>query len=227
MNQIKNKWTGVVICEGEETIKALAEKNRANLKGAYLKRAYLEGANLKRAYLEDANLERAYLKGAKLERANLKDANLKDANLEGANLKDANLERANLEGAYLKDAKIEFWQFPSIRLLSSINLGSLSDDLTIELFRRDMAAHPKPERFKAWAKDDGPCPYLNEECFWFFDLRKECWKPGKPTMTDCELIFAICKEKGWKISGYKRINNWVAFLVGFAAVALSLPWWLA
>jgi len=83
-----------------------------------------------------------------------------------------------------------------------MELGSLSDDLTTELFRRDMAAHPKPESFKAWAQNASPCPYQQEERFWFFELRKECWKPGKSTMTDVELIFAICKEKGWKIKGY-------------------------
>ena len=157
MTQINHRFSGKIICEGDGTIRKLAEKNKTDLRGAYLGGAYLRGA-----YLGGADLRHADLRGA----------------------------------------EIKFWQFPSIRLLSSMNLGTLSDALTTELFRRDMAAHPKPELFKKWAKGD-ECPYVNEERFWYFDLRKECWKSGKPKMSDVELIFAICKEKKWSINGYK------------------------
>ncbi len=51
MNQIKNKWDGRVICEGEESIKKLAEKSRADLSGANLSWANLSGANLEWAGL--------------------------------------------------------------------------------------------------------------------------------------------------------------------------------
>ena len=123
------------------------------------------------------------------------------ANLWGANLQDANLQDANLQDANLWGAKIEFQLFPSIRLLSSINLGTISDDLTLELMRRDAYAHPHPELFDTWEKG-GSCPYQNEERFWLFNERKGVWRKGKPKMTDRDLILAICKEKGWKIKGY-------------------------
>ena len=65
--QIKNRFTGQVIVEGEyESVKDCLEKNRgADLRGAYLEGAYLERANLRGANLERANLERANLRGAK------------------------------------------------------------------------------------------------------------------------------------------------------------------
>jgi hypothetical protein len=59
MNQIKNRFTGDVICEGEESIKELAVKNKANLYGANLSRANLSGADLSGANLYRANLYRA------------------------------------------------------------------------------------------------------------------------------------------------------------------------
>ena len=151
MAQIKNRWTDKVICEGEQPIKELAGKNRADLSGA---------------------------------------------DLSGANLSGANLYSANLE----------FYQFPSIRLISSINLGSLSDGLTRELMRRDAYAHPKPEKFDEWA-NGGDCPYQNEERCWFFQEKRNLWKRGNPTTKDSDLIFAICKGKGWGIKGYLEIEK--------------------
>ena len=139
---------------------------------------------------------KAKLYGANLYGANLYRANLSEANLSEANLYGANLSRANLYGA-----KIEFQQFPSIRLLSSIPLGELSDQITLELMRRDAYAHPEPDKFNNWAKGS-KCPYQNEERFWHFQEKKELWKAGKPKMRDSDLVLAICKEKGWKIRGY-------------------------
>ena len=113
-------------------------------------------------------------------------------------------KRANLSGANLSGANIKFNKFPSINLLSSINLGTLSNELTTELFRRDVFAHPAinaEKLFINWVQD-GPCPYVNEDRFWLFELRKECYKPGLPTMKDSDLILAICKNKRWKINGY-------------------------
>ena len=161
MAQIKNRWTDKVICEGEQPIKELAGKNRADLSGA---------------------------------------------DLSGANLSGADLYRANLSGADLSGANLEFYQFPSIRLISSINLGSLSDGLTLELMRRDAYAHPKPEKFDEWA-NGGDCPYQNEERCWFFQEKRNLWKRGNPTTKDSDLIFAICKEKGWGIKGYLEIEK--------------------
>jgi hypothetical protein len=195
--EIKSRWNGSVLFSLEtESLKLAVEaavKSRANLTGANLYGANLTGANLYGANLYGANLYGADLSGADLTGANLYGANLTRADLAGANLTGANLTGADLAGA-----KIEFNKFPSIKTLSSINLGKLSDKLSLELMRRDAAAHPYPERFDTWAKG-GDCPYQNEERFWLFDLGPKIWKRGKPKMSDVELINAICKEKGWKI----------------------------
>ena len=119
------------------------------------------------------------------------------------NLPRANLYEANLYGANLSGAKIEFHKFPSIRLLSSMPLGRLSDNLTLELMRRDAFGHPKPELFDAWANGK-ECPYKTEERLWHFTEVKGLWKPGNPEMTDRDLIIAICREKGWGIKGYLK-----------------------
>jgi len=216
MNKIINKFTDKIICKGEESIKELAEKYGANLSGANLDEANLswanlfwanlDGANLSGANLSGANLSGANLSGANLDEANLSGANLSGANLSGANLDEANLNGANLNGANLSGANLsganlEFFRFPSIRLISSIQLSLISNNLALELMRRDADGHPYPEKFDEWAKG-GDCPYQNEERFWLFNEKREAWKPGKPQMSDKDLIIALCKEKGWKIRNY-------------------------
>ena len=127
------------------------------------------------------------------------------ANLRQADLRGADLRGADLRGADLQGAKIRFYLFPSIRLLSSIFLRDLPDNLTLELMRRDAYAHPKPELFDKWAKttdDNNECPYRNEETFWQFKPKKELWRKGEPQMADRDLIIEICKSQGWKIRGY-------------------------
>jgi len=123
-----------------------------------------------------------------------------------ANFSMTNLSLVNLFKVSLSMANLEFAWFPSIRLLSSINLGDCSNELTLELMRRDAQAHPHPERFDEWAKG-GPCPYQNEEFFWNLRWRKDIWKPGTPQMRDSDLLLAICKEKGWGIKGYLKIEG--------------------
>jgi hypothetical protein len=115
-----------------------------------------------------------------------------------------NLYRCDLSRCDLSNTKIEFILLPSIRTLSSINLGALSGPLALELLRRDAASHPRPGDFSVWAADGAPCPYLDEERFWLFDVEaaRQYWSPGPPQMTDVELIVAICKEKGWGICNY-------------------------
>ena len=153
-------------------------------------------ADLSRANLYKANLSEANLSWANLSRANLSWADLSRANLSGANLYRVNLSEANLSGANL-----EFLKLPSIKMLASFYLGKLSDVLTLELMRRDAWAHPKPEAFDAWANGCN-CPYQNEDRFWLFELKKELWNPGPPEMRDSDLILAICRERGWKVTGY-------------------------
>jgi len=198
-----------------------ANLSEANLYGADLSRANLYGVDLSWADLSWANLSWASLSGADLSKANLSKANLYEAdlskadlygaNLSGADLSgadlseaylsEADLSGANLSGANLDGANLEFFRFPSIRLISSIQLGLIPNDLALELMRRDVDGHPYPEKFDEWAKG-GDCPYQNEERFWLFNEKREAWKPGKPQMSDKDLIIAICKEKGWKIKNY-------------------------
>jgi hypothetical protein len=88
--------------------------------------------------------------------------------------------------------------FPICILRAS--LGKVSDNLTLELMRRDAWSHPLPELFDIWATNGG-CPYKGGkvERLHFFQEEKELWEPGLPTMRDSDLIKAICNEKGWKI----------------------------
>jgi uncharacterized protein YjbI with pentapeptide repeats len=185
----------------EEIKVVLKAHNLWKNKKACGKRANLQDADLRGAYLQDADLRGAYLRGADLQGAYLRGADLRGAYLQGAYLRGAYLQDADLRGAYLRDVKIEFINLPSIKMLASFSLGTLSDALTLELMRRDAWAHPMPELFNAWAKG-GKCPYQNEDRFWLFELKKELWKPGPPNMRDSDLILAICREKGWKVSGY-------------------------
>ena len=176
MNQIKHRWTNEVIAEGEEAIKELAEKSRANLYEAYLRGAYLSGAYLYEAYLRGADLR-------------------------GADLRGANLNGADLSGANLSEAEIEFYQFPSIRTLSSMPIKNIDNKLILELMRWDAQAHPKPQLFDLWAKG-GECPYKNEERWWFMPGKREIWKAGQPEMRLSDLILEICRQEGWGIKGY-------------------------
>ena len=192
----------------EELQKILSdhEKRLCNDGGKY---AYLISANLRHADLRGANLRHADLRGANLRHADLSGADLRHADLRGADLRHADLRGADLSGvdlrgADLSGANLEFHKFPSIRLLSSMQLGKLSDKITLELMRRDAYAHPKPDLFEEWANGNGNCPYKNEERFWFFKENKKLWKSGPPEMRDSDLILAICEEKNWKINGYLK-----------------------
>ena len=198
MTQILNRFTGKVICEGEESVKILAEKNKANLRNSDLSGSDLSGSDLSYSYLRDSDLSGSNLSYSDLSYSYLSYSYLRDSDLSGSNLRGS-----NLRGSDLSNAKVEFHLFPSIRLLSSIHLGTISDSLTLELMRRDAYAHPHPEKFDKWEKG-GQCPYQNEERFWVFKERKGIWKKGKPQMTDRDLIIAICEEKGWKIRGHLK-----------------------
>ncbi len=192
MNQIKRWSDGKLIHRGEETIRKLAEINKANL----------SGADLSRADLSRADLSGADLSGANLSRANLSRADLSGADFSGADLSRANLSGADLSRADLSRANIEFALFPSIRLLSSISLVDLPDNLQNELMHRDAYAHPYPEKFDIWAHG-GECPYQNEERFWKFEAKRSCWSPGLPQMADRDLIISIVKSQGWTIKEVK------------------------
>ncbi len=109
--QIKHRYTGAVLFEGEAgmTTRQVLEKataSKADLRGANLGGANLCGANLGGANLYGANLRGADLYGADLRGANLYGADLRGANLRGANLRGANLGGANLRGADLYGANL-------------------------------------------------------------------------------------------------------------------------
>ena len=185
----------------EAAISAGVSLSGANLSKAHLFEANLSGANLSKANLSEAHLFGANLFGANLFGANLYRANLSKADLSEANLFGANLFEANLSGA----VNVSFTNFPSTRLLQGIHLGELSYALTLELMRRDAYHHPEPERFDIWAAG-GNCPYQNEDRQWFFKEKRKLWKRGNPEMADRDLIIEICKEKGWGIDGYLKIE---------------------
>jgi uncharacterized protein YjbI with pentapeptide repeats len=106
MAQIKHRFTGEVIAEGD-TVRETAENNRFNLNGANLEGASLYRANLAGARLNGANLDSASLNGANLEGASLYRANLAGARLNGANLEGASLDWASLNGARLNGANLD------------------------------------------------------------------------------------------------------------------------
>ena len=100
-----NRLTGELIAEGE-SLRAIAEDNRADLIRANLSGANLSGANLSGADLSGADLYGADLSGADLSGADLSGANLSGANLSGADLYGADLSGANLSGANLSGADL-------------------------------------------------------------------------------------------------------------------------
>ena len=97
--KIVSRWdSDKVLAESEkETVKKVAEDNKADLRGANLRGADLYGANLRGANLYGADLRGADLRGANLYGANLRGADLRGANLYGADLRGADLYGADGE----------------------------------------------------------------------------------------------------------------------------------
>ena len=166
----------------------------ADLSGADLCRADLSHATLCRANLSHATLCRADLSGADLYRADLSCTDLSCTDLSGAKLLGANLYCAGLSNANLSGAKFSY-----VLLMSSIQWGSVSNKLCLEMMRRD-ALITGVEAMSNWAKG-GSCPFLSisaTRAYQFYEDRK-LWRKGKPQMTDRELWVALCKEKNIKI----------------------------
>ena len=95
----------------------------------------------------------------------------------------------------------EWCRFKNVPIsILTARLDDVSDSITLELMRRDANFHPNPEKFDEWAAG-GPCPYTKSLCqqAHHFTIKKSLWVPGKPTMTDYELLMAIAAEKKWKI----------------------------
>ena len=147
---------------------------------------------------ERANLSGADLTGADLYGADLSRANLSRANLSGANLSRANLYGADLTGADLLKQDLTNTYYQVGHVIHSYNWGTLPDNLTLELMRRD-ALICGDEAMQKWA-DGGKCPFSGHiiRDFWFSENRA-LWSPGAPTMNDMELFVALCREKDIKI----------------------------
>jgi len=110
--EIKNRFTGEVICGGDFDLRDCIVKNKADLRNADLRNAYLRNADLRNANLLDADLWGADLRNADLWGADLRGADLRDADLRGADLRGADLRGANLWGADLRGAdlrSIDLW----------------------------------------------------------------------------------------------------------------------
>ena len=155
------------------------------------------------AYLRDADLRGAYLRGADLGGADLGGAYLRGADLGGADLRDADLGGAYLRDAYLRDAylggaNMTKTNYKVSQILHNYNWGTLPDNLTLELMRRD-AVICGDDKMQTWA-DGGECPFKGHiERDFYFTENRSLWKSGKPTMNDMELFKALCKERGIKI----------------------------
>ena len=116
MSEIRNRYTGEVICSGECSVKELAETNKANLCETNLSKADLTTANLTTADLSDADLY---------------GADLRSANLYGADLCGANLRMADLCGAKYGEEYL-------LKYLSINTIGSRNDALQVFITKENV-----------------------------------------------------------------------------------------
>jgi hypothetical protein len=78
-------------------------------------------------------------------------------------------------------------------------LKDVSDELCLELMRRNALMFPSSElAYKIWSDPLSWAFNFSTGMTHFFNTKLELWKPGKPTMTDYELLMLIFHEKGWK-----------------------------
>lgn len=219
-------FTKVENLKGKEVLKNISLK-KMELDKIDLKLTTLVGCNLRDASFKEAKLTRATILDsigikADFQQADLREARIIDSPFGGCNFRGADLmglsaffvdfSFSDFTGAFIDNwnfFKVDlfgvqglmFQSLPSISTLSRLTLHHLPDELTLELMRRDAQAHPNPEDFEVWA-NQGHCPYKQEERFWMFPFSRSVWKPGKPEMSDVELIKSICKSQGWKVKGY-------------------------
>ena len=202
--QIKNRYTNeIIVSRKYSSTKIAVEKNKqnlseANLRGINLSGTELSGANLILADLRRADLYRANLRETDLYGANLSEANLIWVNLRRANLSEANLNGADLWKTNLNEVDLREANY-SISIMNQIDWDELSDELTLELMRHD-AEICGSKAMTNWVKG-GKCPFStgNIQRLFYFNEKKELWKPGKPRLHNMELWKALCKEKGIKI----------------------------
>jgi hypothetical protein len=205
--EIKNRFNGkIIICGEYESIKNCLETNKgADLRGADLQGEDLQGADLRGADLRGAYLQGAYLQGAYLQGADLRGADLQGADLRGAYLRGAYLQGADLQGADLRGADLDIDDLlrnNSVQtILTIINWGKLSNELTLEMMRHD-AESCGIKAMSDWTVTS-VCPFTNSKRDYIFQEDKALWVEGPPQLRGIELLKALCKDKGYKILGEK------------------------
>ncbi len=181
----------------EDGIKKGINFHHASLNYASLNHASLNGALLNHASLNHASLNYASLNGASLNGALLNGASLNDTSLNYASLNYASLNSASLNSALLNGASLNYARY-SISTILKIWWGPLSDSLTLELMRHD-AEYIGYDAMDTWAAG-GTCPYGHQSRDFYFGENRKLWIRGKPKLRGRELFFALCKERGIKIS---------------------------
>ena len=90
-------------------------------------------------------------------------------------------------------------------ILTTINWGELSNNLTLEMMRHD-AESCGIKAMTDWANDKSGCPFSNSRRDYLFKEIKALWKSGKPKLKPklrgMELLQALCKYKGYKLEEY-------------------------
>jgi uncharacterized protein YjbI with pentapeptide repeats len=222
MTPIIKRFTGEMIAEGDEALRDLVIKHKANLweadlRGADLREADLRGAdlwgaNLRETDLRGADLREANLWGANLRETDLRGADLRGADLWGANLRGADLWEADLRGADLKEANLREANLREADLRGAIGIVppviltaswyGVSDDLCRELMRYDASNLPNGnELFQKWADGYG-CTYNGTSYLRSanFQEMKSLWSSG-PAKSALELMLMLFKEKQVKFDG--------------------------
>ena len=134
MSEIRNIYTGEVMCSGECSVEELVESNKESLRVADLREVDLSEANLRGANLYGANLREANLREANLYGANLYGANLYGANLYGADLRWADLRMANLHEARYGEEEL-------LKYCSISPIGSRNDVLQVFITQANIYLH--------------------------------------------------------------------------------------
>jgi hypothetical protein len=154
----------------------------------------------------EVEVEQKVGENADLSYVNLRSADLSSANLSYANLRFANLSSANLRSADLRSADLRFADLSQLlfsnsvtTLLTIIDWGQLSDELTLELMRHD-AESCGIEAMTKWANStDGNCPFNGTVRDFQFAENKKLWVEGTPKYRGMRLLKLLAKEKGMKI----------------------------
>lgn len=158
---------------------------RYSLYKVNLSKCRLTGLRLSHVYLDCANLSHTILSNATLISCHMLHANLRGSKLIHANLSNSILDYANLTDA----------MYQVSALLHQIDWGALSEQLTLELMRRD-ARIVGNTAMKRWVSTED-CPFEHNHMVrdFMFDENPNLWKPGSPKLNDLQLFRALCREK--------------------------------